>query len=139
MLKLAFASSLLFSVAVFSVEAQAVTAPSRSAVASSLASACEISTSKCLSEVRRWIAAEQNCGIDQTTKQHIRACRCDSDRRRIAYGVADAAIAVSETNVELATRMLEEVARSASVCFQSAFALITDDGGGPGDIGGSPG
>ena len=139
MIKLALVSSLLLSAAVFSVEAQAVTAPSRSAVASSLVSACGISTARCLSEVRRWIAAEQNCGIDKTTNQLIKSCGCTSNRRLIAYGVADAAIAVSETNVELGTRMVEEVARSASICFQSAFAVITDEGGGPGDIGGSPG
>jgi len=140
MMKLALASSLLFSVAVFSIEAQAITAPSRSAVASSLVSACETSTVKCLGEVRKWIAAEQNCGIDETTKAPIKSCGCTANRRAIAYGVADAAVAVSESNVELGTRMAEEVARSASVCFQTAFALITD-GGGIGSIGdgGSPG
>jgi hypothetical protein len=139
MLKLAFTSSLFFSVALFTVEAQAVTAPSRSAVSSSVVSACEISTSKCLSEVRMWIATEQNCPLDATTKQPIKKCGCDSHRRRIAYGVADAAIVVGENDVERATRILEEVARSASDCFQSAFALVTDVGGGTGGIGGSPG
>lgn len=139
MIKLALASSLLFSAAVFSVEAQAVTVPSRSAVASSLLSACEISTAKCLSEVRRWIAAEQNGGIDKTTNKLIKSGGCTANRRLIAYGVADAAIAVSENNVELGTRMAEEVARAASVCFQSAFAQITDSGGGIGTIGGSQG
>ena len=139
MIKLALASALLFSAAVFSGEAQAVTAPSRSAVASSLLSACQISTANCLSEVRRWIAAEQNCGIDKTTNKPLKSCGCTSNRRLIAYGVADAAIAVSETNVELGTRTVEEVARSASVCFQSAFATITDSGGGTGTIGGSQG
>lgn len=138
MIRLALASSLLFSVAVFTADAQAVTAPSRNTVASALVGVCQDSTAKCLSEVRKWIAAEQNCGINQATGKQLKDCRCTTSRRSIAFGVADAAIAVSETNVELGTRMAEEVARSASVCFQSAFALITD-GGGTGSIGGSPG
>lgn len=97
------------------ISATAAFAVTRSEVASTVTQACSSGGSGCMATV--------NSVLDQFGK------RCRVEDRVAAQGLADAVLAISQTNTDLAVEVSKQVVRRANNCFQVAYGEILDGTG----------
>lgn len=102
-------------VASFGISATAAHAVTRSEVATTVTQACGSGGSGCMAAV--------NSVLDQFGK------RCRVEDRVAAQGLADAVLAISQTNTDLAVEISKTVVMRAKNCFQVAYGEILDGTG----------
>ena len=90
-------------------------AASRSEVANTITQACGNGGSGCMA------------AVDGVLSQFGKRCRVED--RAAAQGLADAVMAISQTNTDLAVEISKQVVVKAKNCFQVAFGEVLDGTG----------
>lgn len=97
------------------ISATAAFAVTRGEVASTVTQACSSGGSGCMA------------AVDGVLNQFGKRCRVED--RIAAQGLADAVLAISQTNTDLAVEVSKQVVRKAKNCFQVAYGEILDGTG----------